>query len=102
MVETILLILLLFPSMLGLAEIIHMIKLYILLPKVKPQKAVIVYLNGEKSVEQLQFVIQEYLWYGEKYAKKIAAVDKGIPEDLVDKCIDIAVRNDIIFYSKNR
>ena len=96
MVETILLILLLFPSMLGLAEIIHMIKLYILLPKVKPQKAVIVYLNGEKSVEQLQFVIQEYLWYGEKYAKKIAAVDKGIPEDLVDKCVDIAVKNDII------
>lgn len=102
MTQTILIILLLFPSMLGLAELIHLAKVYIILPKVKPEKAVIVYLEGENSVEQLLFILQEYAWQGERYAKKIAAVDRGIPENLIDECKRIAEKNGIVFYCKGR
>ena len=100
MIEIILILMLLFPSMLGLAEILHFIKVYILLSKVKPQKTVLVYLKGKKSVEQLEYVIEEYHWYGEQYAKKIAAIDYGIPDDLIEECKEIAKRNNVLFYSK--
>lgn len=101
MIETILIILLLFPSMLGLAELLHLARNYILLPKTKPKKTVIVYLNGEKSVEQLMFVLQEYRWHGDSYAQKLAAVDYGIPDDIIDECREIAEENNILFYTKD-
>ena len=100
MTETILIILLLFPSMLGIAELLHQVKIYILLPKTKPEKAVVVYLKGEKAVEQLMYILQEYRWHGESYAKRIVAVDSGIPENLVDECKKIAFENKILFYKK--
>ncbi len=101
MFDAIFIILLLFPSMLGLAELMHLARVYIIFPKVKPEKTVVVYLSGERSLEQLQYVLSEYAWHGEKYAQKIAAVDRGIPENLIDECKRIADKNNIVFYSKD-
>ena len=47
------------------------------------------------------YILQEYHWYGESYAKKIVAVDSGIPENLIDECKQIAFENKIFFYKKN-
>ncbi|MBR4123524.1 MAG: hypothetical protein IKT93_03820 [Clostridia bacterium] len=97
MAETVLLILLLFPSMLGLAELIHLVKAYILAPKVSPKKTVVVYLYGEYAVEQLKLILDEYNWQGEKYAQQIIAVDCGIESSQYAQCEKIACKNQIIF-----
>ncbi len=99
MAEAVLMVLLLFPSMLGIAELIHLAKVYIISPKVKPEKTVVVYLKGEQAVGQLQYILQEYAWQGERYAKKIIAVDCGIAEDLAEECERIANKNNITFQS---
>lgn len=97
MTEAILLVLLLFPSMLGLAEIIHLAKVYIISPKIKPKKVVIVYLYGEQALEQLKLVLEEYSWHGKKYAEQIIAVDCGITSALYAECERIASQSKIVF-----
>ncbi len=97
MTETVLLILLLFPSMLGLAELMHLAKTYILAPKVHPKKTVVVYLYGECAVEQLKLILEEYNWQGKKYAEQIIAVDCGIDSRQYSECEKIANINQIIF-----
>ena len=97
MAETILLILLLFPSMLGLAELMHLAKAYILAPKAHPKKTLVVYLYGEYAVEQLRLILEEYNWQGEKYAQQIIAVDCGIEGSQYAECEKMAGKNRIIF-----
>lgn len=101
MTETVLLILLLFPSMLGLAELMHLAKAYILSPKARPKKTVVVYLYGEYALEQLRLILEEYSWQGEKYAQQIIAVDCGIISEQYEECEKITSKNKIIFCKEN-
>ncbi len=97
MTETFLLILLLFPSMLGIAELMHLAKVYIISPKSKPKKVVIVYLYGEYALEQLRLILEEYSWHGKNYAQQIVAVDCGIVSEQYKECESFARNNKIIF-----
>lgn len=96
MIEIILLILCLIPAMLGLAELLHSLKLYILAPKNKAISYTVICLTGYSPQQQLRFAIEKYSWMGEK---SIIAVNTFVPEEDFEECREIAEKNNIIFCS---
>lgn len=91
MSEIIFIFIFLIPSMLGLAEILHLIKTYILSGKNKPRKLLLVYLKGDDALLQLKGVLEEFNWQGKRLAERIIAVDCGAKDfelckNLAQKC----------------
>ncbi len=105
MSEIIFVIIFLIPSMLGLAEILHFIRSYILGGKAKPRKLLLVYLTGDDASLQLKGVLEEFNWHGKRFAEKVIAVDCGAKDFALCKalaqkgeiyCCDIKELKDII------
>lgn len=86
--------LLLIPAMLGLSEIIHYLKVYIMKPKGNIKKYMIVYLKGTDCAFKLKSVLEEYFWYGKRYCEGILVLDGGI-EDIFE-CESMAQRNKVV------
>ena len=64
MLKIFLTIIFLIPSMLGLAEILHILKLYILKPS-KPSIAYkIIFLTNDMPLEHMSYIIEQYRWQG--------------------------------------
>ena len=96
MAELILFLFLLIPAMLGLAEILHLIKTYILYPH-KTDSCMVVYLKGENPVGRLKFALEQYCWLGKRYIGNIIAVSSGLDGEDYDICREIALNHGIIF-----
>jgi len=99
MAEILLVLFFLIPAMLGIAEILHIIKLYILFPK-SAESYVIIYLKNENASGQLMYALEQYFWFGKKYAKNIIAVNSGLSSDNYEICKSIALKHNIIFCSE--
>lgn len=99
MAEIILFLVFLIPAMLGLAEILHILKLYILYPKTAASY-VLVFLKGENASEQLMLALEQYFWLGKRYARNIIAVDMGLNGESLKVCRKIALRHNVIFCSE--
>ena len=97
MAEFIIAIIFLVPAMLGTAEILHMIKSYIIHPHKMPARYLLVYLRDGFSQEQLISTIEEMKWQGRKYAENIIAVDFDLSDESHKECRDISNANGIIF-----
>ncbi len=98
MIEIVLLMICLVPTMLGLAEIIHWLKLLILSPKKKVPSYVVLYLTESSPREQISFAAEKYSYYGDR---NIIAVNTFVREEDFEECKAIADKNDIIFCSAN-
>ena len=83
----------LIPTILGIAEILHFIKIYIINPRPKVQKYVLLFLCGENCFEQLKVLFDEYVWKGKNYAEKIIALDCGIKD--CEECLKFAAEKGI-------
>ena len=77
------------PAMLGLAEIIHFAKVYIMLPRRRASKYLLVFLNDQNTLRQLWCLLEEYKWSGKKYAEKIIAVNMGLDEEDYNKALRV-------------
>ena len=95
-----LLILFLIPAMLGLAEILHILKLYIL----KPEKPIISYkvviLTNTSPLEHMKYVIEQYLWQKEKNSAKLIFINSLLSEDNFNNCKALAESYDLGFCSR--
>lgn len=83
----------LFLSVLGLAELMHGINLRVTSPRRKAVTYSVVFLKGEDAEEQLAFAIEQQKWLGKAYSDYIIAVDSGISEKSDKACRYLAEKN---------
>lgn len=95
MSEKILFYIILIPAMLGIAEILHFLKLYITRGKKRPSRCILFYLCGENCYCSLKGILEEYYWQGKNFAEKIVVVDCGIKD--LKECLSAAKNKDIVF-----
>lgn len=100
MFEYILLFFCLIPTMLGLAELLHYLKSYILSPKKRIPSYLLVNLVNTSPQLQLSLVIEKYRWQGHRYAEKIIAVYSNMDLDDLEECKQIAFEYNITICSK--
>ncbi len=82
-------------SVIGLSEIVHNIHLYALSKKVK--NITLICRLGEKFPDlELKYLSEQKKWFGSNYAEKIVAIANIDERELLDKCIKIASKEDIL------
>lgn len=86
---------------LGLSEVIRMLRLYIYLPKKKALSYLVISLSPNDAESQLRFVGEQYLWQGKRLADNVIAVNDMLEGDLKENCRKIAQKYNIIFCSGN-
>ncbi len=89
------------PALLGFAELLHLLKVYIISPKIRAVKYCIVFLGDNAPCKQLALAAEELFWRGRKYAQNIIAVDCGINEDEYHICRSFCDKHSFIFCSYN-
>ncbi|MBO5020296.1 MAG: hypothetical protein J6D52_06505 [Clostridia bacterium] len=90
------------PAIYGLAELIHILRGYIITPKAFAPKYLIVFLGDNSPYEQLVCAFTEFSWYGRKYAHNIIAVDCGVSEKDYTACEEYCKKNNMIFCSSDQ
>ena len=83
----------LFLSVLGLAELMHGINLRVTSPRRKAVTYSVVFLKDEDAEEQLAFAIEQQKWLGKAYSDYIIAVNSGISEKSDKACRYLAEKN---------
>lgn len=90
MAEIIFILLFAVPAILGLAEIIHTVKLWIVASG-SPKKRVLVVIPDDKDFpEQILSSYEEIKWQGSKLAEKIVVVDTLLCEESKQECKALA------------
>lgn len=101
MTEFIVLTLVSFLCILGLADIIHAIRLCVFSPKNKAITYLVIYLKADDPESQLKYVGEQYLWQGRRLADNVIAVNTALSEDASESCEKIAEKYNIIFCSSD-
>lgn len=99
MFEFILFFLALIPTMLGLAELLHIAKIHILSPKKRLPTYILVDLGDGAPQLQLSLIVEKFRWLGKRYAERIIAVYSDISEKDLYECEKIAEEYNIILCS---
>ncbi len=89
-------------ALLGLSEFLHILKLKTILPKGNPNVRVVVTLSEETAIKQLEFVCEQYLWLGVKYADEIIALAYDLSDETCFECEKFAKLNDIKIYCERK
>ena len=93
LIKCIALAVILFLSVLGLAELMHGINLHLASPHRKAVTYSVVLLKGEDAEQQLAFAIEQQRWLGKAYSDYIIAVNSGISGKSDKACRYIAEKN---------
>lgn len=88
--EIVIYLFLLFLSVVGLCDIIHCVRISLLDIKSESNKILCCKLKGKLADLQLRFVVEQYNWFGRKYADKIVAISYLEDEALIERCKYIA------------
>lgn len=87
------------PAVLGVAEILHYLKLTMLSYREDGHKLSCIILDDENAVIQLKAFCEESNWNGIKSGKECFAIYKNLSENIFNECKTIANKNDIEFLS---
>jgi hypothetical protein len=93
--ELIIYILFLFLAVLGLADLIHCLRIAMLDIRGEDSKVVCCILKGKCADLKLRFVIEQYNWFGRKYADKIIAISYLDNEVTAERCRLLANRYNV-------
>lgn len=86
-------------ALMGLSELIHIIRLSIISPKKRAISYSVVFLDRDFTKEQIDYIISQALWQGKNFAEYIIAVR---PDDCIIDNEKIVEKNyNIIFCDKN-
>ncbi len=77
-------------SMLGLAELLHGIKLRLASPAKRALTYSVVFLSGGDPEQQMLFAAEQRIWLGSAYSDYIIAVNTGMDEKSDSACRYIA------------
>lgn len=89
----------LIPAMLGVAEILHKLKIIILAPKRADVSYNVIFLNNSEPVEQLSNAIYQSNWHGREYYGVLVAVNDFLNEENFVLCKELAQKNGVVFCS---
>ena len=88
MVKSILLILVVFFTVLGICEIINFIKLLFYYPGIKTKKYTIAILHNNYAIKELMLYWQTLKWYGEIYSNTISAIVDDLDNNEILDCYE--------------
>lgn len=96
MAEIFFIMIFLIPAMLGTAELLHMLKVYMAFPKKTVRSYSVIILTEEDFTEKLEYSREKLEWYGWRYAERIIAVDMGLSAESRRKAFEITKRYDMV------
>lgn len=85
------------PAVLGVAEILHLLKLAILSSKDNSYTFTCIFLEEENAIINLKTFCEEHNWNGMKIGNEFIAIYKELSLNVLDECRVIAAKNDIEF-----
>ncbi len=89
MVEIIFKLLVLVPAVLGVSEIIHLIKMAINSPSKKPKNYWVVMLEEGSAEQQLKYAILKHTWQNSEY-KNLVVITNNVSGEELDVCKELA------------
>ena len=92
MAEIILLVVFSVPAILGLAEIIHSVKLFLVSPKIRESGVLVILPDNSNFDRQLLNAAEQRNWYGSRFAKEILVLDSLLDEENKTECRKLADR----------
>lgn len=96
MIELILISIALIFLVLGICDIIHVIRLFFILPKRRYYNYSLIYLKKGKALKQLKFAIEQRKWFGDTYAEFIIAVYDNLDDEELNFCSCLAKYYDVV------
>lgn len=97
MTEIIFVFIFLVPAMLGTAELLHILKLYIAFPGKGMCSYSVIFLGNEDFAEKIKYACDQLLWYGKRYTKQIIAVDTGLSPENREAALTLTRRYNTVF-----
>ena len=92
MAEIVFGIVLIFPAMLGLAEILHTLKMHLLSSPKRCERVLVVYPDDENFPRQIMKTAEERKWQGEKFAQRVLVSIKNISQENSQDVKDLALK----------
>lgn len=92
MAEIVFGIILIFPAMLGLAEMLHTFKMHLLSSPKRCERVLVVYPDDENFPRQIMKTAEERKWQGEKFAQRVLVSVKNISEENSQDAKDLALK----------
>ena len=92
MAEIVFGIILIFPAMLGLAEMLHTFKMHLLSSPKRCERVLVVYPDDENFSRQIMKTAEERKWQGEKFAQRVLVSVKNISEENSQDVNDLALK----------
>ena len=92
MAEIFLLLLFSVPAIIGLAEIIHALKLLLISPSKTAYRILVIYPDNENFEGQLLHVSERRKWLGDGYADKIVVLSSALCRKNREECNGLASR----------
>ena len=90
MAEIVFGIVLIFPAMLGLAEMLHTLKMHLLSSPKRCERVLVVYPDDENFPRQIMKTAEERKWQGEKFAQRVLVSIKNISEENAEEVLSLA------------
>ncbi len=83
----------------GLADIIREVKLYIYAPKEKGRAFRLIFLEDSSAEHQLKYALYEESWYGRRHKNRLIAVNSLLSSEIDEKCRKIAEKHGALYCS---
>ena len=99
MLKIFLILILFIPLILGLSELLHTFKLYILKPKKPLVSYKIIFLTDENCVEELLYAKERFLWQGRNETLNLILVNSALSQENFKICYEIAENYGLIYCS---
>lgn len=96
MIKTALIIISAILAVLGLSEVLHTIRLLVLMPKQLPSGTTVIKLCGDEQLRQLHYAGAAFNWSGTAFCGKKLAVSDLPPGEYLEECREAAQQYDIM------
>ena len=78
------------PAMLGLAEILHTVKMLIITPKSQSNKAFVLVPENDDFEDQIINLAEQIKWNGKKYTERVIVLETLLSDENKVKCCALA------------
>lgn len=97
MFEIIFVVVAVFFGILGLTEVLHILKMLVLKPKKRPKRYLICEIEKDFAKGQILSVAENFRWYGKGIADCVVFVGDGLPQELETLCSYLGESGEIFF-----
>lgn len=101
MVKAILLTVFVLFAVVGICEILYIIKMLFYYPGIRFNSYIIIVLKKESALKQLNYVWQKIKWHGDSFASGIIAVTDYIDDNELADCKKFIINKNVVLCDKN-